>query len=598
MRLYHPKISVMLYKSVKRQEIVPGVPVATSRYAEQRAYDLTDWLGESSGVHLAKGVRDPAGAFSITLVDKPHKTLIETFYALIEPMDIVEIRMAHDPLEYAKPEQGYQLPVVMRGFVSQVTRTETMQGGKPNRAVVITGQDFGKILQIIQIFYLNGSAVGDNLLTELAYFHKYDLASGAKHKPAVEFLTDVLTRIINPYLKRIVMLANGQPSKPLAKGETVEKRRTVLRKKVSDQTIDRKAEKKKADALHLSALQHRVNMDSALASGDEVGYAAEKALMDDDLREWKETTNRIDGVSEEIVETEEEIEQLESETNPPATTAAFDVDMMGGEFSIKGTVSPWTVTKFNNDPLYRVLTSLLDVGPYNELFVEDREDSVVLVVRPAPFLDASFNAVQGVYPKTVTVISDDVVAISTSRRDAGVANYYWVDCSPWSLVSNEDAKMFAASGLPSSFIKFDYLNSDMKYYGVRKMEVNAALLPPGYAIADAPKKEKLQTETLNLQDWLDLRRKTLTEINKDNVVFESGTLRLRGNEKIKAGMQLEIQRGGSVYSSCYAVRVEHEFTPFGGFFTTVIFERGTGFIERSQQQEGVYRREIDGKGVI
>jgi hypothetical protein len=53
----------------------------------------------------------------------------------------------------------------MRGFVTSVSRSETMANGEPRRHVTIMGHDFGKLLQIIRIYYLNGSVVGDNILS-------------------------------------------------------------------------------------------------------------------------------------------------------------------------------------------------------------------------------------------------------------------------------------------------------------------------------------------------------------------------------------------------------------------------------------------------
>lgn len=44
--------------------------------------------------------------------------------------------------------------------------------------------------------------------------------------------------------------------------------------------------------------------------------------------------------------------------------------------------------------MYTMLAGILDVGPFNELYVEDREDSVRLNVRPAPFLDAIGNPIK------------------------------------------------------------------------------------------------------------------------------------------------------------------------------------------------------------
>ena len=89
----------------------------------------------------------------------------------------------------------------------------------------------------------------------------------------------------------------------------------------------------------------------------------------------------------------------------------------------------------------------------------------------------------------------------------------------------------------------------------------------------------------------------MSSINKDNVIFESGSLRLRGNERIKAGMQLNVSRGNKMYSSYYVTKVDHEFVPFQGFYTTVTVERGTNFITRSQSDQLTYFLEIDGKGV-
>ena len=68
-----------------------GDPIA-NRLGDLRAIDLTPFLGESGGVRVMKGVREPAGAFEIALADKPAGATAETVYALIEPMDPVTVR--------------------------------------------------------------------------------------------------------------------------------------------------------------------------------------------------------------------------------------------------------------------------------------------------------------------------------------------------------------------------------------------------------------------------------------------------------------------------------------------------------------------------
>ncbi len=486
-----------LVKAISRSDIIPGVPVA-DRYKRLKAIDLTPYLGEEGGVHVSKGVREPCGAWSVTISDQEHPRLFETIYALVEPMDMIEIRVAHDPFLY---ENGP--PILMRGFVSMVTRNEIMAGGKPIRTVNISGQDFGKILQILQIFYLNNSWVGDNVLSEFAFFHKYADENGAKIKSGKDFVNDVLKGVINPYLENI----------------------------------------------------------AATARGESIG--------------------------------------------------AKVINTITPDVTIEGNVSPYSISKINNVSTYQMLCYLLDVGPFNELYTEDTEDGISLVVRPAPFLDVEGKPIQGVKPKTIRITSEDVVAINVSRTDAGVANYFWVSNSPWAMYSNETANALGSIGPKSSFIKFDYLNSQAAYYGFRKMEVATMMGPPDYKASDSTKGQDLPKETKTLGDWIERRRKILADINKDNAIFESGTLRVRGNEQIKAGMLLIVGRGNSggnrnkdgqlqmnTSSRYYVTRVDHEFVPFQGYYTTVTVERGTSFIERSQnKEESVYRLEIDGLGV-
>lgn len=497
MRAYEPKIEVRLVKVVNRQEISPGVAAVMDRYRNNYGFELTPFLGEHGGVRLSKGVREPAGAFTLTLADMRHPGLEESLYGLIEPMDMIEFRLAHDPVDYAKPEKGYALPVVMRGLVSSVSRGESLQGGKPVRTLTLSGQDFGKILQIIQIFYLNNSVVGDNLLSELAFFQKYATTEQAKIKPAAVFVAEVVQNIVAPYLAR--MLASSR--------------------------------------------------------AEDVGAQA--------------------------------------------------IDHWNVEASIAGSLSPYAIASINNVSLHQMLTSLLDVGPFNELFVRDDPDGVTLVARPSPVrtpdgawiqTDAAGNPATAEF---VEVWSDDVVSINLSRTDAGVANYYWADNTRWTLMHNETARRSAMSGPESDFVMYDYPNAAASLYGVRKMEVQVTLGHPDYSNSDGPKKELLPGETNLLGAWLHDRRRVLAAINKDNIVFEHGTLRIRGNEAIKAGMYVRLSRGvGLVESEYYVSRVDHDVQPFAGFFTTLTVERGTSFINRAQAVLPIYGREIDADGLL
>jgi hypothetical protein len=68
-------------------------------------------------------------------------------------------------------------------------------------------------------------------------------------------------------------------------------------------------------------------------------------------------------------------------------------------------------------------------------------------------------------------------------------------------------------------------------------------------------------------------------MNRDNGVFESGSLTLRGDETLKMGRYLQITRGQLVFE-LYASSVAHTIMPFGNWTTQIGTERGTSFTER------------------
>jgi hypothetical protein len=81
MRVYHPQIKVLLIKSMRRQEIAPGLPVIQERYRQLDSIDLTPYLGDMASVQTTKSTRLPAGAFSIRFADKKHAQLISSPFA-------------------------------------------------------------------------------------------------------------------------------------------------------------------------------------------------------------------------------------------------------------------------------------------------------------------------------------------------------------------------------------------------------------------------------------------------------------------------------------------------------------------------------------
>jgi hypothetical protein len=492
MKILHPQCKVTLVKAQRRSETVPGY-TAADRYRELETIDLTPFLmTEGASLTVSKSVREPAGGFSLSVPDRPHafKTVVETLYALVEPMDYIEIRLAHEPVKG-------KLPIVMRGFVSQVARNEDLSSGKPQRSVTISGQDMGKIWQIIQIYYISNTVIGQFVISSLQYFMKYAVEHEAKIAPADIYVKSALTHIINPFLKKLAAIA--APKSP--------------------------------EALQI------VNAWTPLVS-------------------------------------------------------------------VVGCVNPYTVASFQDVSLYQMMAKLLDVGPFNELYTEDREEGVFMVARPIPYKRLADNQYiqAGATTDSLDIHSEDIQSLQTARSDASVANSYWVSSQQWDMPSNLTQKEYANQfGEKGDFLLLDYLNTNETYYGYRKMEVSALLGPPDYLGSDATKAADKPDQDSKLGKFLADKRHILAELNKDAVVYESGQVTLKGNEKIKAGMYLNIRRGVAPdpVMEVYAHTVTHEFTPLTGLFRTVAqFDRGTGWAVRAKNPTPLYRSEIDAGGVI
>ncbi len=115
---------------------------------------MTASVGEFGSVTTTRGI-DRSGSFTIVFADRMDAKSQDSLYALIEPMDIIEIRMARSP------GRDVPLTLVMRGVVSNIERPESAGGdGRVSRVVHVSGHDFGKFLQIMQISYQKEYAYG------------------------------------------------------------------------------------------------------------------------------------------------------------------------------------------------------------------------------------------------------------------------------------------------------------------------------------------------------------------------------------------------------------------------------------------------------
>lgn len=505
--LRKPAVRIWLHKNIGRATLSGSGPVS-SRYAgQQRDVDLTPFLGEGSAVRVTKSVHEPAGGFSISVADRIDPDVLDTLYSVIEPMDLIEIRVSATGVPTQVDAGGMEIgtegsgdgvqsfplnpgetwpPVMMRGFVSNVQRMEGMAAdGRPSRQVVISGQDYGKLLQINQVFFLPNAPDAANLSTPFPFFAKFGNFDNVMD--AGVFTQALFDRVVNPYV------------------------------------------------------------------------SAMGAISQSPIYQFK-TDIRVSG----------------------------------------SIVSPFGTGGWLGGTIFDLIRSYGDIGAWNEFFIEDRFDGPWAVYRPNPFMDALTHDFIMPTEGTVDVIDidrRDVISMTAARSDANVANYFWVPSPRFNLVYDSDAKAMAFQSAQvqeaAPFYVTDYGNVSPVLYGSRKMEEPTNQGGPeetnnGNGTKADEQRAKNQGSAL---DWMNLRRQQLYEQNKDNVILESGSMRVKGNEAIRAGTYVRLAHG-NLRSFYYVVSVTHDFTPFGNYFTEFQFERGTGFIDRVQRSDGSYWDEL------
>jgi hypothetical protein len=227
--LRRPGISILLKKNVGRSPSASGATTngitgstpqsaqySLANYAQNNpdgtqtnVIDLTGWLSEHGSVKVTNSVHAGAGIFTITLADKILESVWDTIYSIIEPMDSIEISMAANAYQYA----GVGLPIMMRGFVSKVSRGQSMGAdGKPHRTVTISGHNYGKLLQMLQLFSLAGAmnTASAAAITAFPFFTRFGFASGLQDSGA--FLQTVFSKIVNPYIASMSENPDGTPN--------------------------------------------------------------------------------------------------------------------------------------------------------------------------------------------------------------------------------------------------------------------------------------------------------------------------------------------------------------------------------------------------
>lgn len=490
-----PQISVRLYKTIARKT-VDGQSAVSARYEGKEDYiDLTPFLNDGSAVRTSKSVREPAGAFSITFADKPQSSAdgaflsgsssaIESIYGLVEPMDMVEIRMWGG----VGPKPPV-LPIKMRGFITEVQRAQTMgQDGRPQRGVVISGQDYGKIWQMFQVIALAAYAERQALLTNFGLWEMFGVKAVNTMKSG-EFVITMIQKVINPFIKNF-MPENTPMPREIKTGDSV-------------------------------SVKHGVVNNS---------YQ----------------------------------------------------NMQGSIFDI---------LKFHGD-----------IGVWNELYLEDLEDGVHCMYRATPAMHitkpdgAETRLIQddAVMPPVVQIPDSHIRNLSVARTDANVANFYWVNNSRFDLIDDMQRKLASIPKDDGKVSIKEYPNSAVKYYATRPMYAETQQGGDDISNMGSGQDKNTQEDRSKKQEaWIDKRRRLMVEMNRDNVVFERGSASIKGGpmrpdgkECMKAGDYATFKIG-SMQHSAYVTQIDDEYIQFQSYTTTLIFERGDGFVTRARMEGGV-----------
>ncbi|EPT1453069.1 hypothetical protein ACVOZ6_004724 [Escherichia coli] len=488
-----PEISVRLFKSISRKVGEQGLPTSMRYQNKEPSIDLTPHLGDGSSVVVDKGIDQPAGTFTITIPDIPQETGevvgpgslspgLESVYGLCEPMDCVEIRMWGGL--GVRPDV---LPIKMRGFISKVRSEWQMSSdGKPRRVIILSGHDYGKILQTYQILYLSGYEGAEPLLTVYKFFEKFGIEV-TNTLTCAQFVSVLLEKAINPLLKNIMPEYNTMPR----------------------------------------------------------------------------------------------------EIKPDMQATGI---MSDGFQTQQGSV-------------YDLARVFMDVGHWNEFYVEDREEGVYLVWRPKPFFDLmSGELTQEVQrsPRYATIPDNFIVSLTRERDDQEVYNYFWTTSERWQMVDDDFQRVVAAqNNLQQPTLEYE--NTAVKYYGIRAFYSDTATGPEAITNMSTGQPEDVQASRLDLMsDWLKARRQVCIDNNKDNVVFEKGEMTIKGGperhvssdygpsniQAMRPGDYIRVWTGALSWHA-YVTHMTDSYQPFRSYTTSLQYERGTGFAERVAKTAGL-----------
>jgi hypothetical protein len=481
-------------------------------------------------IRISRQMNAAAGAFQIGLLPR---AIGDPWTSRIQPMSYVEISMWVPP---RKPT------IVMRGFVDTVAESFSIEGGSPGRMVLIAGRDYGKLLLVTKLFYLDMDRSG--IPPELHLFQEWkwgfdSLGAGNRF------------RSITPTVKRI--------------DSTEQTPETVLPGVIDDRG------------------------QVSIPTGETpTGASATSIIIEPYL--WHAPA--IMGVIyERFFEPQFDLMRGKYEGDKPATPSlssyqdALDETMVtfSPQFAMRTTWQPY----MDIWSLFRTYQN----APWRELFWEDDATGPVLMTRPTPWRGESGEFLSPVAATSTTIVpveGSDVIAWTLSRTDEEVRNFFFTYpgifagfIAPAKMLAGTYEGLIKPTGrlfgdnpvlTTDEDVKFFKTGADYELFGLRMGE-----FPSQYFDYDGMMpKEKVEIA------WKDLRRvgaaatARLVKALGHGGVLENGSITLKGNEMIRLGSYVEVKTRPPFHA--YVERIQHEFTQGatqdGRFVTTLGVTRG------------------------
>lgn len=244
-----------------------------------------------------------------------------------------------------------------------------------------------------------------------------------------------------------------------------------------------------------------------------------------------------------------------------------------------GAVAPQMCASYAGGPLWSFIETFVD-RPFNEAFTIDGETGPTFVFRPVPYrnLKGNFIIDGATDPGTFDLDIVDIVTLNLGRSDSSIANIFYVPPGITTLDSNAAVNVAAiASGVP---FDFTYANNRPELYGQRQMQVGSNLIPQSLTAPVNMMPPGMQpAASAGVAQWFTARIAQLDALNRDNGVWEGGTITAKGSELYTFGRYVQVTRGAMTFAA-YVTQVDHAFTPFGSWTTTLTVERADSFLKR------------------